>query len=132
MGTIQRKIWRDKMKLKKSEWVIIGLAIILLFGIAWALEDEKITVSSTVKTLTAAKYTGASSAIFSLEGNDIRVTLDGVTTPTSAGVGILIKKDLSYSNILTSKTAIENFKAVRASGTDATINISYQRGTRIP
>ncbi len=119
------------MKLKKWEWMIVIAIMALLFGIAWALEDEKITVSYTTKTLTAAKYTGATSAVFSLEGNDIRITLDGITTPTSAGVGILVKKDTTYSNILSSKTAIENFKAVRASGTDATINISYQHGTRI-
>jgi len=119
------------MKLKKWEWLIIAGVLAICFGIAWALEDEKITVSFTTKTLTAANYSGALSAIFSVEGNDIKITLDGVTIPTSGGTGIIVKKDAVYSNILTSKTAIENFKAVRASGTDATINISYQRGTRI-
>jgi hypothetical protein len=121
------------MKLKKWEWLIIAGVITILFGVAWALEDEQITVSSTAKTLTAAKYSGATSAIFMTEGNKIRITLDGVTTPTSAGVGILLNSMTIYSDILTSKTAIENFKAVRASGTDATMNISYQRApTRIP
>lgn len=114
------------MKLKRIEWLIILLAIAALFGIAYAA-DEMLTVSSTVKTLTAADYAGATSAILSVETNDIRVTLDGVTVPTSAGVGIKLAKDAVYYNILTSKTAIENFKAVRASGTDATIHVSYIR-----
>jgi hypothetical protein len=120
------------MKLKKWEWLIIVGVITILFGIARALEDEKITISSTVKTLTAAKYANAMNAIFTLEGNSIRVTLDGTTTPTSAGIGMLLTTGTVYNNILTSKSAIENFKAVRASGTDATMNISYQRGTRLP
>jgi hypothetical protein len=119
------------MKLKKREWLIIVGVLLTLFGIAYAV-DEKLTISSTTVTLTSSKYANMTNAIFSVEGNDIKITLDGVTIPTSAGTGIIIKKDAVYANILTSKTAIENFKAVRASGTDATINISYQRGTRLP
>jgi hypothetical protein len=118
------------MKLKRWEWMIIVGVILTLFGIAYAV-DEKLTVSSTTITLTSSKYANATSAIFSVEGNDIKITLDGVTTPTSAGVGIVIKKDAVYANILTSKVAIQNFKAVRASATDATINVSYQWPQRI-
>ena len=118
------------MKLKRWEWLIIIGVVLTLFGIAWAV-DEKLTVSSTTVTLTSSKYANATSAILSVEGNDIKITLDGVTIPTSAGVGVVIKKDAVYSNILTSKAAIQNFKAVRASSTDATINISYQWATRI-
>jgi hypothetical protein len=121
-----------RFRLKLWEWMIIGAVIAGLFGIAWALEDEQITVSSTVKTLTAAKYAGAQKAVMYVETNDIRVTLDGTTTPTSAGVGLLIKKDVLYTDLLSSYSAIVNFKAVRNSSTDAKITISYQKGTRIP
>jgi len=119
------------MKLKKREWLIIAIVIVALFGIAWAV-DEQITVSYTPKTLTAGSYAGASSAILYVETNDIRVTLDGATVPTSAGVGLLIKKDTLYTDLLTSMSAIKNFKAVRNSASDAKITVSYQSGTRIP
>jgi hypothetical protein len=114
------------MRLKKWEWLIIAGLIVALLGTAYAL-DEKLTVSYTAVSLTASKYVNAQAAILSIEGNAIRFTLDGVTTPTSAGVGILLPKDAIYDNILTSNTDIKNFKAVRASSDgDATINITYK------
>ena len=119
------------MKLKKMEWLIIAMVIVTLFGIAWAV-DEQITITYPAKTLTAASYAGASSAILYVETNDIRVILDGVTVPTSAGVGLLIKKDTLYTDLLTSMTAIKNFKAVRNTSTDAKITVSYRSGTRLP
>jgi len=118
------------MKLKRWEWLIIAGLIAVMFGIAYAV-DEKITVSYTAKSLTAASYTNATRAIISVSGNDIKFTTDGVTVPTSGGVGVVLKKDLVYTDILISNTAIKNFKAVRASDTDAVINISYQWPQRL-
>jgi len=112
------------MKLKKWEWLIIAGVIAICFGIAWAV-DEQITVSFTPKVLTAGSYTTANKAILYVETNDIRVTMDGVTVPTSAGVGLLIKKDTLYYDLLTTNKAIKNFKAVRASNTDAKLTLSY-------
>ena len=113
------------MKLKKWEWLIIAVIVIGMVGIGIAL-DEALTVSSTAVSLTAASYVNATRAIISVETNDIRFTLDGVTLPTSGGVGIKLPKDAVYPDILTSKAAIKNFKAVRASATDATIHVTYQ------
>lgn len=113
------------MRLKKWEWLIIAGVIAVCFGIAWAV-DEQLTIGFPSKTLTAASYTTANRAILYVETNDIRVTMDGVSVPTSAGVGLLIKKDAIYYDLLTTNKAIKNFKAVRASGSDAKITLSYQ------
>lgn len=115
------------MKLKTFEWLIMALVVIVLaIGFAWAI-DEKITVSFTPKTLTASNYGAARYAVIGVEGNNIRYTTDGVTTPTSGsgGEGILATTTgglitLSY------RSQIVNFKAVRDSdAADAVIRVLY-------
>lgn len=111
------------MKLKRWEWLILAGVIVALFGVAWAA-DEAITVSHTAKTLTAAEYGGASWAMMVATTNGFRFTLDGVSTPTSAGVGILWPKDTPLT--LSSRKHVVNFKAVRADATgDAILNATY-------
>ena len=103
--------------------LILGIMLILA-GLAYAqFAYESITVSSVAKTFTAATYgLGVRKAIVTCEDNNIRFTLDGTQVPTSAGVGHL----LYVGQTLTlDKYEIQNFKAVRASGTDATLKITY-------
>jgi hypothetical protein len=107
-------------------WEILILSPIIFAGLAygqWAYES--ITVSSTVKTLTATTYgAGVSRAFITVDGNDIRYTLDGVTTPTSAGVGhkFLTTSEGRWLN----KYELKKFKAVRASGSaDAVLKVTY-------
>jgi len=114
------------MKIFKSlKWFEVAiLAIILSAGLAFAqFAYESITVSYTVKTLTAATYgAGVRSALITVETNAIRFTLDGVQTPTSAGVGHLLYP--GETRIL-DKYEIVKFKAVRASATDAVLKVTY-------
>lgn len=110
------------MKLKKWEWGIIGLFLLGLIGVAWAI-DESITVSYTAKTLTAADYAQFQHALIRTETNSIRFTLDGITTPTSAGVGI--KLEIGESLYLPNQDLITKFKAIRSSATDATLKCAY-------
>jgi len=115
---------RRKFSLKWFEVAI--LASILIAGLAygqWAYES--ITVSYTVKTLTAATYgAGVQRAFITVDGNDIRFTTDGVATPTSAGVGhkFLTTSEGRWLN----KYELKKFKAVRASSSaDAVLKITY-------
>ncbi len=106
-------------------WEILILSPIIFAGLAYAqFAYESITVSSTVKTLTAATYGAALKAFVTCDGNDIRFTLDGVTTPTSAGVGhkFLTTSEGKWLN----KYEIKKFKCVRASGSaDAVLKVTY-------
>ncbi len=110
------------MKLKKTEWGIIFFALFCLIGIAYAI-DESVTVSYTAKTLTLANYTQFQRALIRTETNSIRFTLDGITTPTSAGVGI--KLEIGESLNLPNQDLIIKFKAVRSSSTDAALKVTY-------
>jgi hypothetical protein len=107
-------------------WEVFILASILIAGVAYAqFAYESITVSSTAKTLTAATYgVGVNRAFITVDGNDIRYTLDSVTTPTSAGVGhkFLTTSEGRWLN----KYELKKFKAVRASGSaDAVLKVTY-------
>jgi len=120
------------MKLKKWEWLIIAGVIAICFGIAWAV-DEAVTVSFTAVGPTASKCTNASKAILYIETADVWATFDGVTTPTSAGVGIRLSKETIYTDILTSNTDITNLKMVRSSGgVDAKAHLAYKWATSLP
>ena len=110
------------MRLKKWEYGIIGLLLLSLFGIAYAI-DESITVSYTAKTLTAADYTQFQHALIRTETNSIRFTLDGITVPTSAGVGM--KLEIGESLYLPNQDLMTKFKAVRSSATDASLKCAY-------
>lgn len=112
------------MRLKKREYGIIGLVLLLFIGIAWAV-DESVTVSSTAVGLTAAKYGSNRHAMICVEGNAIRFTLDGITTPTSGSTGVGIKLEINQCLIVDLNDHIKNFKAIRNSATDATIRATY-------
>ena len=110
------------MKLKHIEWALIIGIVLALIGIAWAI-DESVTVSTTSKALTAASYKQFQKAMITVETNAIRFTLDGITTPTSAGVGI--KLNVGENLFLPNQDLISKFRAIRSSATDATLKVTY-------
>jgi hypothetical protein len=82
---------------------------------------ETVAVSSTAKSLTAAKYgTKAIKALIQVQGNPIRYWLDG-TEPTSS-VGFYCYADDSIE--LESLEEIQGFRAIRV-GSDATLAVQY-------
>lgn len=102
---------------------------------------ETLTVSTAVKTLTAATYgdqsatasTGnqvtsnrrhAIAATITCETQAIRVTTDG-TTPVAATTGI--KMNVGDTMVLDSYQELVNFKAVRDGASDGTIQVNYYR-----
>jgi hypothetical protein len=110
------------MKLKKIEWAIIAGIIILAFGIAWAL-DENITVSFTPVGLTAAKYSTFTHGVCVVETGAIRFTMDGVTVPTSGGVGVPVAVGGSIN--FTIRDHLTKFSAVRDTSTSAKLSCTY-------
>lgn len=88
-----------------------------------ANEFEQITVDNTVggKALTSAKYGTCKKANISVETAPIRFTIDGTAPTTSVGhlldVGDLLELD--------SNEDIAAFKAIRTTGTSATISCTY-------
>jgi len=112
------------MKLKKWEFIIIFIILLVAVGIGWAI-DETVTVSMTPKALTAANYGAFNKGLVCVEGNAIRFTLDGVTTPTSGSSGVGIKLDIGQCIELTTNDQLVKFRAIRNSATDATIRCTY-------
>lgn len=117
-----------KKFLRFKWWEVVILGSILLAGVAFgaAVFHESLTVTDEVKTLTASVYgPGAKKAWLSVKENDIVYTLDGVSTPTTGGVGHMLRttdQGLWLENIY----QIQRFKCVRASYRgDATLNVSY-------
>ena len=90
---------------------------------------ESITVSSSSVGLTEATYSPGTQvpptrgAIITVEDQNIRFRIDG-TAPTSS-VGHLAKNDDTIT--LGSIDDVTNFRAIRQSGVDATIRVSYKR-----
>ena len=112
------------MRLKKWKYGLIAGILFLLSGLAYAqFVYEKVTVGSTVATLTAAKYgVNVKSGFITCEDSAIRFTVDGITVPTFEGVGHRLEIGQSlYLN----KYQVVNFKAVRASATDANLRVTY-------
>ncbi|KKN79584.1 hypothetical protein LCGC14_0337880 [marine sediment metagenome] len=95
-----------------------------------AFAHEAITVSNSAKSFTAVTYAPSGTvppvhrAVVTVEDQNLRYTIDGSTTPTTS-VGHLAKDE--YVIILTSKTMIQNFKAIRATGSDSKIKVTYFR-----
>lgn len=111
-------------RLKKIEWfIVIVVLTIMTIGIAWAI-DESVTVSSTAIGLTEAKFLNNTGAMCRVEGNYIRFTMDGITTPTSAGVGIRL--DVGET-VFMGRDQMVLFKAVRGSATNATLKCTYYK-----
>jgi len=115
------------MKLKRWEYGLIVGILILLSGLAYAQYSyESITVSTVVKSLTATTYLRATRAFITCETGAIRYTVDGVTTPNSAGlVGHKLPNTDGVSLMLENHDEIRNFRAVRATATDGVIKITY-------
>lgn len=92
---------------------------------------ETLTVSNSVKTLTAATYVSkpttaaptrsAQFATISVESNPLRYRLDGTDPDASTG-HLLAAGDVLF---LSSYDDIANFKAIRQGGSDSTIMVSY-------
>lgn len=90
---------------------------------------ESITITATVQSLTEAAFTDgvtgelADRAIITVEDAQIRYRIDG-TDPTSSQ-GHLINP-FSVIVLHTTRT-IRDFRAIRATSTNATIRITYER-----
>ena len=112
-------------KLRKFE-ILILIGVILIFcSIAYGFFSmETITVDNSVKTLTSGTYKTANRALLTLETASIRFTLDGVTTPTTGGVGHPMYPGQAFN--LTNKFQIRNFKAIRATDTSAKLVVTYE------
>lgn len=94
-----------------------------------AFAYESVTVSNAVVTLTAATHTptGAASArlaIITVEDQSLRYTYDG-TVPDASAVGHQAKADTTIA--LAGINNIRRFKAIRVSGTDSKIKVTYLR-----
>lgn len=97
--------------------------------------SEAITVSNTVKSLTAATYLGAAStnlkypatgAVITVSTESITYKLDG-TDPTAATNGHLQTPTTGFPIILESLEEIQKFRAIRSAGADAIIHVTYFR-----
>lgn len=95
---------------------------------------ERLTVSDTVKVLTPSVYNGtqetapiagrrnkATAAIVTVMSESIWVTREG--TDPSSTAGVLLSERDQYP--LGSYSEIAKFEALRATGTDATIEVEY-------
>jgi hypothetical protein len=83
---------------------------------------QSLTVSTSVVTLTLPSGKMPRAANIAVSGQPIRFTRDGLTTP-SASVGL---RAIAGQYIhLVSTEQIQNFKAIREGGSDATIAIEY-------
>ena len=112
------------MKLKKFEVLIISFILLVLFSLVYALGAyEAITVSSTPVQLTQRADTRWSNVFITVETNGVYFTLDGISTPTSAGVGHLLESGQNLT--LRDSDHILNSKAVRKSATDAALKVTY-------
>jgi hypothetical protein len=90
-----------------------------------ASDYESITVSTAVKTLTAAKYVGAKHALITVDANPIRYRLDG--TDPEATEGHLVFASATATGVieLNSADQIKRFKAIRQGGADAVLKVTY-------
>jgi hypothetical protein len=93
-------------------------------------KSEVLTVSTTTKQFTAAKYQvapesaiGAVIAYVNIEDADIRFTLDGTTPNPATKTGIVWYAGTPLS--IEGQANIKNFKAVRNAGVDASIYVTY-------
>jgi len=112
------------MKLKRWEYALIAGILLCLCTLAYAFYAyEAVTVSYISKALTTTTYGRATKAFMTLETNNIYWTIDGVTIPTSAGVGH--KLEVGQNLTLYNQDEIRNFRAVRSSATDAALKVTY-------
>ena len=84
---------------------------------------ETLLISQTALTLTPATYAGASGAIITVETADLRYRIDGLAPTASVGHLVTSGNDI----VLTSLTAVENFRAIRDAGVDVDITVTYTK-----
>jgi hypothetical protein len=112
------------MKIKKIELAAIIAVIMALSGLAYGFfAYEEISVDNTSKSLTASVYQNANKAILTLEDGKIYFTYDGITTPTTAGVGLPFEAGETWE--LEGITEIKNFRAIRATSTNGKLKAHY-------
>lgn len=89
---------------------------------------EKLTVSNSVKTLTAAKYAGQQGCLITAEAtNGLRYTFDG-TAPVAATTGHLLAGGGTLRVV--GKDLMANLKMIREGGSDAVIHVTcFRLGT---
>lgn len=87
------------------------------------MQHEKLTISSTPVALTSGIWDDGliNKATITIETASIRYTLDG--SPPSSTYGHLVSAGSVIT--LTDRNQLRSFKAVRATSTDATIQVSY-------
>ena len=113
--------------------VALFVAVPLLIGAQmttatrYSFDDEMLTVGATVIALTPAKInpTGirTESVFITVEDASIRYWASGNTPTSNEGHLVLVGSSLE----LHGHSNLSNFKAIRASGTNAKIAISYLR-----
>jgi hypothetical protein len=95
-------------------------------GIYFGFNYEKLTVSNTAIGLTSSAYTSgdktAQIAFITIETNDVRYTYDGTTPTTSIGHYALAGSAIT----LFGTHDIQNFRVIRATGSDAAISVTYE------
>lgn len=82
---------------------------------------ESITVSDQVRQLTAASVAAANRALVTVENAPLRFRVDG-TDPSSSQGHLLNDGD---TLTLEDRWNIERFRAIRSSGSDAAIRVTY-------
>ena len=82
---------------------------------------EEITVSSTVKTLTAATYGTLNIAMITIAGANMRFKVDGGVVSSNEGHILYDGDELK----LDSAREIINFQAIRDDSTDVELSASY-------
>lgn len=80
--------------------------------------NQTLTVSTSVVTLTVP--TGATHALASIEGADVRAWEDGTNPTATSGLLLVAGTVVEFDNLAT-------LKLIRAGATDATVNLSYRR-----
>jgi hypothetical protein len=81
--------------------------------------NQTLTISTSVVTLTVPS--GATHALATVEGGDVRFWEDGTNPTASAGLLLISGNAVEFSNLA-------NVKLIKATGqSDATLNISYRK-----
>lgn len=88
-----------------------------------ASAKEILTIGSTATTFTAATIVNCKAAFMTVESASIRIWMDG-STPT-ATEGHLISDGDPF--VVRGVNNLRNFKAIRVTGTDATVMVTYYK-----
>jgi uncharacterized protein (UPF0333 family) len=111
--------------LGKLEIGILILVILLASSVmaAWFVASERVTVSSTVVTLTAATYGKARSAQLQVETASIYWSCEPTVFTAHTTYGFTANPMTPIW--LDSADKIRNFRAIRSGGSDAYLKVNY-------